>query len=393
MADTNVVDITINNITLQDITIEPMTREQLLKTIQDRTEDAIQEDIAVDWKQLQTEAKKFLSAILKIEEEETLGRRSSIKKSALFSADKPIANLLQQRHISLLKLLNQERFKLISDFQQKLDNFRGIYDQRKILYIEEDKITGKLETYEIPFSFFLKGLSPYPDTHADTKSKVSFSDSLLKDLKKQQSFEKQGLFTDAAIERGDAAWQGTKARLERCYAKQNKTGKSKKNGYLMWMDENGEWVGGTVNNYGDVKEAYFHFLVSSSQKEQEIDIGSPDYYSHKLISNFYLNYITKVSSLAAIYEEDVVDNINNVQYAIKSSSFSTAGIGQYKKVAMWIISQKNALTKDEVSDSLKNSMYGTAGETFRNKFVEDVSIATSNLLFQKFEEMRKANLI
>jgi hypothetical protein len=62
------------------------------------------------------------------------------------------------------------------------------------------------------------------------------------------------------------------------------------------------------------------------------NIGKEPYYSHELAKTFFNNYISKVTNLPAIVEEDVVSNLlmgnSNIkaEYMVKGKNFSLPGL-------------------------------------------------------------------
>jgi len=70
-----------------------------------------------------------------------------------------------------------------------------------------------------------------------------------------------------------------------------------------------------VAAYGDVKEGYVGALMAEHQSKCLCSIGgvgNSPYYSHLLIENFFNNFISKSTSLAAIINEDIYSKEHGV---------------------------------------------------------------------------------
>ena len=163
------------------------------------------------------------------------------------------------------------------------------------------------------------------------------------------------------IEHGRAAFMGVNARLEAFYSKRAKkitvdnNGNQieheyqRQGGLLMWKN-NGEWEVAVVANQGVISEAYVNFLFTRHDTAKDflsgLEIGNPKYYSHNLIESFYKNYMSGVTNLAAIVEEDVIGEY--AQYAVKAKKAALATPAQHLRVASTIVSSTSNISPKDL---------------------------------------------
>jgi len=109
---------------------------------------------------------------------------------------------------------------------------------------------------------------------------------------------------------------------------------------------------GNLINTGDLKEAYVAYLFSDHENNLLCgkNKGTEPYYDHDFIGTFYKNYITKVTNLEAILEEDVLTT--DKQYGVKGRKASLPSLKQYITTANLIIQQQKILTKEELETEL-----------------------------------------
>lgn len=151
------------------------------------------------------------------------------------------------------------------------------------------------------------------------------------------------------IEQGRAAFMGVNARLNEFYSQRltKEDGKEyqRQGGLLMWKS-NGEWEIAIVNNKGALAEAYVNFLFTRHHTKSDllcnVARGESPYYNHAFIELFYKNYMNKVTSLAAIVEEDVVGEY--AQYAVKAEKAALSSPSPHIQVASEIISSKSSIS-------------------------------------------------
>lgn len=233
-----------------------------------------------------------------------------------------------------------EDYMIAMYLQRSLDKYFG--NLPRTIYIvktSEDNLTLK-GTYEI-------SLEEYIGKHFGIK--IDYSNKISKEKQEKMNLERKKHLTMVK-----SAYEGTAARLNRFFEIAGVTSLkySKKKGFesdkgtkqgglLMWKEQK-DWVLATVDNYGDVKEAYVAALMQEHKSKLDLctnvkGIGNPKYYSHKLISNFFDSYISKVDNLGPVYGEDV--QLNDKQIGVKAQNSSLWGLEQYRELAKKIIAQ------------------------------------------------------
>lgn len=325
-------------------------KKQVLNAIKEASASEIDREIAVDWRTLKEQANRFLTNILTLE-----NQRSSITSNQLKSqllANPSAANILNNQKINKDRLILQSEYMLAFQFDEYLNIFRGEKEERKALYVHTDADGNLTGSYELSLRELV--------LNADKTGRLDISKKNLTKENQQAVEESKGYFESDHVIEALAAYNGATARLDRFYEKHKNI--QKQGGLLMWKDSD-KWKVGTVLNAGDLKEAYVSFLFDKHKSNLcNLAGGAPPFYSHEFISGFYRNYINKVTSLAAIVEEDV--KTNDTQYAVKSINAKLPSLGQFINTAIWIISQNKIISKEEIESYLDAEF--RAKETERN---------------------------
>ena len=105
----------------------------------------------------------------------------------------------------------------------------------------------------------------------------------------------------------------------------------------------GGWTDPIVNK-GPIAEGYVGAVINEDPDVTNADIESA-------LAALWNNHISKDSVGAAIKGDVVMDSHGNIQFAVKTGSFSTAKIGQYIRLAYNILQLKQ-LTQEELKQYL-----------------------------------------
>jgi hypothetical protein len=246
----------------------------------------------------------------------------------------------------------KDLFLALSNFDKALTSYLGELP-KKFIYVYEGK-DGKIETFVGDMSLMYKSIKII-----DGKAKIQPS---IRTLRKEadlidknmtylsskgfRTYEKMDAMADVSLD----AFKGTQARLNVFYAKYNYS--QKQGGLLMWKIGETKWAVATVQNAGDLKEAYAASLIHPEFISQYIGhTGTPPYYSHSLIGNFFTNYITKVTNAGAVGGEDVTGQV--YQYAVKSANAEAPNLFQFYTQALLIANSQGELSREQIKENIE----------------------------------------
>lgn len=310
-----------------------------------------------NWLELKNAARTFLEATYNIEIVNKL-KQSKIK-SILATKDLPSEYKIQNFTQEFIKEkeLAREFYKNLFAFDKALSRYFNELPKRGVIVMVG--ADGAPFTYEMSLEDMASiaeregRIQIYnPGTEKSVEGQVG------SDLKEDLDH----------IEHGRAAFMGVNARLEAFYSQRatktvvNAKGEEvqqeyqRQGGLLMWKT-GGEWEIAAIANQGVVSEAYVSFLFTKHQSSQDrlygLDIGSKPYYSHALIENFYKYYMSGVTNLAAIVEEDVIGDY--AQYAVKAKKAALATPAQHIRVASTIIAATDRINPGTLKEMIKNT--------------------------------------
>lgn len=287
------------------------------------------QDIVLD---LDAQAKKDLNdtmdeAIveqLKVSIEDLIRAAKQFKKAMIITMDE------SGIHYSL------SNYKILFEFQEKIQLFLG-NRPTKIIYV--------METKDNVFSYMVDA-KEFGEKFVNSEGRVT---ALSKQFRKNNETIESKIEEQNHILKAKNAFLGTRNRLNVFWNKAKSS--QKQSGVLLWKEKK-KWEKARILNLGDVKEAYATALMIRHQDKLDKlceveDVGIAPYYSHDLISNFFYNYLNKVTNLPAIVEEDI--NQENLyqfdkiqyQYGVKSKRASAPNIGLYKVFADQLLKNAN----------------------------------------------------
>ncbi len=225
-------------------------------------------------------------------------------------------------------------------FNDYLDMYRKREQKRVGLYVKEtyDSKKGEFElkSYEIPLTDLIKNASGEIKKSGAFAAKTKLGKNVLENFKNNVVEDK---ISEEHVIEAKQAYNGVRNRVEQFYKKAGITGNDKKGGLLL-QKIGRKQEGAKLSNYGSLAEGYFSYLlddhVTNLTKLCQQPKGDAPYYSHPFIKNFYEDYLSGVTNLSAIVEEDVKDR--NKEYAVKKEGADLPDLGQYKKIANQIIS-------------------------------------------------------
>ena len=333
------------------VTIDEQEVNKVLQLIQEASIGAIQEDTKVDWKILKNYAQDFLFGYNSLEEHEDMYTQQMLKQVVL--ADPNVVPYINKITGNQQAFLTRSKYLLATQFDEYLNKFREALPS-EVVYVQSSSDGVISGSYAISMRELI--------LNADKHGRLTISNARLKDGERKALEERQDLFPEEHIKEAGMAYNGTINRLQRFYEVTKKSGNAAQGGIIMWK-ENKEWILGQVTNKGDIKEAYIGFLMSQHENNLcKSAGGNPPYYSHPFIGSFFDNYISNVTNLSAVVEEDIVTNV--MQYGIKSKKSQLPSINQYLEVAKWIVSQDGYLTKEDVEHWIRDVKF--TQDTVRN---------------------------
>ena len=282
-------------------------------------------------------------------------------------------------------------YTVLFDFQEKIQQFLG-NRPTQIIYV--------VDTKDEVFSYTIDA-KDFGENFINSKGRVK---GLPQDFRKNnQSLESKiqsliGKGEQDHVLKAKNAFLGTRNRLNEFWSKTKSS--QKQSGILLWK-ENKRWQKARIINMGDVREAYATALMIKHQDELdklcEVEtIGKNPYYSDELISNFFYNYISNVTNLAAIVEEDINQenlyqfsqdasgNTISYQYGVKSKRAQAPNLGLYVAFADLIL--ENA-SEQQIREWIKSKK---DNEAKRNLLFEDLSKEAQKVLQEQLNPIYKS---
>lgn len=310
-----------------------------------------------NWLELQNAARTFLEATYEVEIVNKL-KQSKIK-SILAAEDLPSEYKVKNFTSEFIKEkeLAQKFYKDLFAFDEALSRYFKELPKRGVVVMVDDN--GTPFTYEMS----LEDMASI----AEREGRIwGYNPGIEKSVEGQVDLK--GDLDHIA--HGRAAFMGVNARLEAFYSRRalktvvNSKGKEvqreyqRQGGLLMWKT-GGKWEIATIANQGVVAEAYVSFLFTEHGLQKDklygINIGETrkPYYSHALIEKFYKYYMSGVTDLAAIVEEDVIGQY--AQYAVKAKKSALPTPAQYIRVASTITAATNKINPGALKEMIKNA--------------------------------------
>ena len=350
-----------------DIELPESSKKEVIEELKKATIENLSKDTEISLMQLKKQASIFLSSIKTLDKDYTSFTKATLNK---IIKSQPEASLyLNKTQMAKERVYTQSLYMLAFRFDEFLSRFRK-EDERKVLYVFENA-NGKLESYEMSYKELV--------VNADKKGRINNISKKRLTYNNRTSIESQGIVSNNRIEGAQIAYNAVKNRLDRYF--ESYSGQ-KQNGILMWK-EGKKWVLGNVLNTGDLKEAYTAFLFSEHDnnlsKVAENNPGNPKYYNHKMVSEFYNNYINKVTNRPAIVEEDVVTT--NKQYGIKGKKASLPSLQQYVDIASIVL--RGEINEKNIEQVIKNN--------FNQNSARNISVSVENN-FRELEKMTSKQL-
>lgn len=321
-------------------TPDEISVNQVLDELTKATSETLDQNFQVDWNLLKSQAKIFIDSIYKLETEKEMFMTAQLKNILASPEIAPYANAISGEKE---RFITQSQYMLMARFDEFLSNFRQEELQRSVLFVSTNKENNQiLGTFEMSLKELI--------LNADKHGRINNISKLRLTMGDRQSIEDQeGAFNQEHVVEAQMAYNGVINRLDEFYKKHKNA--QKQGGLLMWKEK--EWKVGTIINTGDIKEAYTSFLLDNHKNNLcKMAGGVSPFYSHDFIGNFFRNYISKVSNMAAIVEEDILSS--NKQFAIKGKKAALPSLQQYLVVANYILSQPNLLTAEEMNNWIRN---------------------------------------
>lgn len=318
-----------------------------------------------EWTILKVAAQKFLNEYNDLSKQKEVQETQMIHK--LMHSDPENISYIKDYESSANKhfSIKQQQYFAAFEFDKALTDFRGGLPRKAIFVVDSE---GHNPT---SFELSLEELVQL----ANKRGRLfNISVDKINSLLKQTSKESQMIEIEH-IKQAKNAYMGTMNRLDRYFEKRKKYGSKsqERNAILMWKFGK-DWTLARVVNKGDVKEAYVSALFTEHKSKMDKLFYEPSgrepYFSHSLISTFFQEYITKVTNMAAIREEDVVTSVG--QYAVKGEAAALPSIKQYLTLAKIVTQSQNILSREEIELKIE--------ETFPQNAARNKIIATTNNL-------------
>ena len=362
----------------QDIQIDPVDIDKAIELIIDTVSREIDaEYLKVDWKYLQIEAQRFLSSIDAIEKQYTAEYGQQLRQ-IMYSGNPSVSSLVTGKIRSKKRIMTHAKYLLAERFEHVLDAYRGRWQKRSMLFVHELP-NGKVKTYSVS----LKDLILNADKNGHIQTKTLYN--LIQKEEGATAIEDSKILGQDVLEAGQDAYADVKRRLRNFYEKYGKkAGLPDTVGLLMWKIGK-SWTVAKVLNKGDQKEAYASFIFKEkSPITNSIILNRNAGYNQKsfFIKYYYMNYLQKITNLAAIIEEDIA--LADVEYGVKGDSASLPSLKQYVNTARWLIQNKESnISPDELNFALRSDrILGSDAE--RNKIMDDIKGVTKDAVAESF---------
>lgn len=344
--------------------------DEIIKTSSEDIGTNVSNEDKKDWENLVIAAENTKKELERLQRESESVLRQMALNSNLTRID-----LETDKAVLLTRLTYQT---IEQNFQKQFDKFISNEKQRKVIYVYQDE-NNKLELYELDMNQIFAKAGAAGTVGADSIKRLLFKYSKVTPMKN---------FSKNKLSRSNAAWSGVYNRLQRFSEVNNVELSSLKSGLLMWKVGH-EWIIFNVNNWGDVKEAYVASLFDETHDLPSAK-GGGKYRPHALIEDFALKYISNVTNMGALLEEDI--SLKFIDYAVKSSGFSLPNFGQYYQAIGKILAiskSYNNMTYMEIRNELINTFNRSAA---RNKIlgkVEDYKDKKKDEILEEIKESLK----
>lgn len=345
---------------------------RLAEAVDQATANVLEEGIQINFEELKAQAQHFVlnyDILAKMHLNNLMGQY----KAALVGQENSSGTMVIQKIKNMSnanRLFQNSAYALAFQFDAYLSNFRQELP-REVAYVHIGS-DGKPEAYSVPLNQL--------QMLVNSKGQILPSANVLKRygtleselLNKQQELQNEEKDQNRHISVAQSAYIGTSKRLDRFREKYGRSGQT--NGLIMW-NLNKIWYINVVNGYGDIKEAYVAALMTKHMMQLDHlcrvkDIGDVPFYSHELISTFFNDYVTKVTALAAIVEEDVVTDVR--QIAVKGSYGSWPSLTQYLDVAKEIIKADSQIVDLKTLENYIRTNNRWNNDTQRNRLIGTV---------------------
>ena len=333
------------------------------------------ENLSVNWTQLQAKALSFINNYEALLHFYNLKRVQEVKTliSNPLTASKKMDDMHKDNTI-----FHQSSYLLAFDFDNSLTSYLGEVP-KKALFVYQGggkKTSQTVKTYEMSLIDLVQFIN--------SEGRFSQNSKQLNAEANKDNFKIVDAEKTFHVLHSQAAYLGVYNRLERFYEIRNKSGTTKmpqkQSGMLMWKIH-GEWKLGYVLNYGDAKEAYAASLMIKHQSNLDklcnYGLGKSPYYDHELIGEFFNTYIYAVTNRPAIVEEDIIGEES--QWAVKSLKAATPSLDQYLTTAREIISRNNPID----AKKLKQWIYENFDKNVHRNHLMDINDKYVNEIYSE----------
>lgn len=368
---------------MNQITIGPnLNVDNIMEDSIKAVQTGYKESIKITWPMLRAAAVRFLSDIAK------LNREAHRQQSMLLTIPDSDSAFLSTPIWSKHEFMKQ-KYKLAFAFDDKVTQFRKLAPKQAIfVYYSHNRIAS----YVLP----LESLINLVDPRTGQMTGVTISQLQAEGGQKIEE-AKNDFPNQEHIKHVKAAYLGVKNRIWQ-FTKRAKDAKMQANtdntALLMWKEQGRFWRVATVTGYGDAKEAYVNALLQKHENDLLCSnpIGTPDFYDHGLIRDFFLGFIQQVGPTPAVVEEDVITE--NGQYAVKGDRASLPGLDQYLQVARLIASMDPVGVTGEQLDAKIREKYKSLIEAkAKNTVIGTVQDITNKELGPIVQDVQKQEFL
>lgn len=310
-------------------------RKLVLEAIAKAAKEDIEDTIRPSWIKLQEQAQYFLYNynLLQLYDKKIFNSQllnAVIESKGNFDVNNIEKKLIDVKNKYEQSAVDKSAYLLASRFSDYIDLYRGKINKRLAAYVtanysDEDGIYN-LATYEMPIIDLI--------SMSTTGGRIKIEDTSKK-LQKYKTLE-ENIIDGKHIIEAKLAYTAVRNRVQVYYDKKGLKGNDAKGGKLLWK-ENGDWNMAKIASWGSLAEGYVGFLLDKHKSELcSISPGSSPYYNHEFVKTFYYDYISKITNLSALIEEDII--AEGKEYAVKKHNAELPDFSQYLKVAKYIIS-------------------------------------------------------
>lgn len=384
-------------------------KQEIIEKIKKQLIDVMSEDVCnkvqKKFQKLVEAAKTLYEKLQKIEGQEELiaqiERQAKKKETVLrafFSNKENLSLLLKNKEGQRQQKVINDVLKYVHEFELALDQFLNrkvqlvwVDEEGNLLVATEDGYNELLSTATVDSSNIRGKMAENAMTNLEKYNNNKYiNNKVLKEF--EQSIKNRREFYKLAIKRYEASTiEGTEIKKEPKKTfywtrDENEDPKPKDKEYYI----RGDYVlSKKINNKGRIAEAYVESVINEYHKGENLEVNNWLRHLNSLIYEDNTSAILRGDVIRKIINENTGKSKLEQHFAVKSGSWSTAGIRQYLLLAERLLEYRgikispalfriglpmllNAKSSETVNN-IKSNIVESAGKTVSNKVEEKIS--------------------